>query len=743
MQMPSVFGKYLVLCIALSSSADGLALKALAQTKAKDASDAHQIKVKTELMEVRAVVTDRKGQIVEGLKKDDFEVFEDAKPQEIGFFSISQVESGHRQASATEPWAQASPDKGGRHSQPLQTRLTQPPVRTTLLYVDNLHMSFRDLAWVKQALHRFVRERLTDQDLVALATSSGTLGIAQQFTRDRQLLNYAIEQIRLGPIRDEGLFTPVIAAQVLKEQEDAIKQAVDLVRKQDGIDCPCDLVRSLARNKARTILSERSYSRKTTLSILKGFAEQMAGLPGKRMIVVFSDGFTLMDNDGDMHIEDIQPAISHAVRSGVVIYSIDAKGLTAPPTIDAGRNNANSAVSCPGETRPDPRCAPPSPGLLESFVSLSEQEELNAISAIANDTGGRLYTNSNDVLGSLGQAFDTNRFYYVLSYYLQPGGDPNRFRNIKVRVRNHPEYNVRTAKGFLPSDLTAGKEDDTGKTPRERLIRAMRLPLPVVDLEVSAQADYLETETDDKQVTVTTYFDGDRLQYRQQDQRSEVGLEILYAVFDAAGKQVQAISAHVEGSLTPERMEQAKTAGYRFSRRMALKPGVYQARVGIREDGTDRMGTASAWIEVPEPKRGKLEMSSLILRSPLDTDPSEKEGINVSELEQVRIVQGIPLYARGDECDFFFRANQGGRDAAAANLAWMIELLQDGKIVQQRPWLPVSTEEENKKDGKGWFDIDGELDLKGLDPGLYELRVSLKDSGLNKTIQRTAVFGVE
>jgi hypothetical protein len=104
------------------------------------------------------------------------------------------------------------------------------------------------------------------------------------------------------------------------------------------------------------------------------------------------------------------------------------------------------------------------------------------------------------------------------------------------------------------------------------------------------------------------------------------------------------------------RGEQAMTSGYRFLRRLTLKPGFYHARIGIREEGTDRMGTAAAWIEVSEVTPNKLAMSSLILRNPLDLGPVvDREGINVSDLEQIRIVQGVPLYAHGDFCDYFFR----------------------------------------------------------------------------------------
>ena len=213
---------------------------------------------------------------------------------------------------------------------------------------------------------------------------------------------------------------------------------------------------------------------------------------------------------------------------------------------------------------------------------------MNGLHSLAEGTGGKMYDDTNNLGEALGRAFDANRFYYVLSYYLTPGTDVQRFLAIKVRVRNHPEYTVRTPKGFSPIDVTAKPEDEAGKTPQQRLLRAMKAPLPVTDLPVSAQADFIENETDDKQVSLTVYFDGDKFQYQQQDERHVIGLEILYVISDSSGKQVDGASAHVEAKLTPERLAQAKTAGYRFSRRLTLKPGVYQARPAILPPGRQR-----------------------------------------------------------------------------------------------------------------------------------------------------------
>jgi hypothetical protein len=353
-----------------------------------------------------------------------------------------------------------------------------------------------------------------------------------------------------------------------------------------------------------------------------------------------------------------------------------------------------------------------------------------------------MYNDTNDLGEALGRALDANRFYYVLSYYLPPRSDEHVFRRIRVRVRNHPEYAIRTARGFSAAETTAKLEEETGKTPQQRLIKAMNAPMPVTDIGVSAEADFLETASDDRQVSLTVYFDGDRLKYQEQDQLHHVKLEIVYVVYDSAGKQVEGTSAHVEGHLTAERLAQAKTSGFRFSRRLSLKPGAYQARIGVREEGTNRMGTASAWVEVPELEKEKLEMSNLMLRNPLDTDPAAKEGMNVSELEQVKMVQGIPLYAHDDFCDYSFRVHRTAQTSSESDLTWMNELYRNGKLVKQEPWHPISAEEV-EEDRKGWFDLDGEVDLSGFNPGIYELRVSIKDARLNKTIQRTAVFGIE
>lgn len=711
-----------------------------AQTKPKVIQDSQVIKVKTELMELRAVVLDRSGRIVEDLKKEDFELYEDDKPQDISFFSVSNLEreQGKHSVAAIE---------GTKESVPRQGALKQPiksPQSSMLLYVDTLHLSVSSLNRVKDALRRFISDRITDQDMAAIAASGQSLGIAQQFTRDKKLLNYAIEQIRLGPVELERSFTPLLAAGVLANRLDDSRLAIDIVRRDQGIT-DCCMLRMLARNRALQILSEKAFYRKSTISTLRDFAEQLTHWPGKRMIVIFSDGFTLYDNDSDTHPDQLRPIIDLAARSGVAIYAIDAKGLQVSPVFDAGKNNSSSApdsveTACNGA--PEPRCEAPDPGQISTIVSSSEREELNGLSQIAQETGGKLFSETNNLERSLGAALDANRYYYMLAYYLQAGDNDRKFRKIKVRIRNHPEYAVQTARGFSPSTMRAKSSDEAGISPHQRLLKAINIGTPFNQLNVSAQADYTIDETDDRNVTLTIDFDGTKSADKGKDQAANLGVEIITYIYDADARQVEAISATVQGKLTPERLAQAQHSGYRFSRRLMLKPGVYQARIGIREEGTDRIGTATAWVQVSEPKNQALEMSSIVLRNPLAEDVDPKQPIDRSDLEQIKIVQGIAFYGREIFCEYSFRIHPGARMSRETEIVFMRELLKGGRPIKNEPWLPIF-EDEKKAGNNGWFEIHDDMDLSNLDSGIYELRVTVKDTKSNQTVQRTAVFGVE
>ncbi|HEU4388469.1 MAG TPA: VWA domain-containing protein, partial [Blastocatellia bacterium] len=161
-----------------------------AQTQQKPAEPAKQdqaIKLKTELVELRAVVTGRKGELILDLKQSDFELRDNGKPREISFFSVETSGGG------TKPGATGTADRPA--SERSGPRPIDQSLRSVVLFVDTLHLASDSLLRTKQELKKFVREQLSPDDVVAVVATGGGGGLAGQFTRDRQAIGYAIDRL--------------------------------------------------------------------------------------------------------------------------------------------------------------------------------------------------------------------------------------------------------------------------------------------------------------------------------------------------------------------------------------------------------------------------------------------------------------------------------------------------------------------------------------------------------------------
>ncbi len=141
------------------------AFQNLNQAKQQDQT----LKLKANLVEIRAVVTDKSGKLIDNLTKDDFELFENDVPQALDFFSLEKI--GEKIVTSNT----------NKSENPVEVlpRAKPAPTRTIVLFVDTLHLSTGSAHLVKQALKRFVNQQMTDQDLVCLVTSNGSLGLAE------------------------------------------------------------------------------------------------------------------------------------------------------------------------------------------------------------------------------------------------------------------------------------------------------------------------------------------------------------------------------------------------------------------------------------------------------------------------------------------------------------------------------------------------------------------------------------
>lgn len=700
------------------------------QDKASTEQQEPSFRLKAELVETRVVVTDRKRNVIKNLNKEDFEVFENDKGQVVSFFSAENLSGAKDQSRPSQAVEKREPSGS--------TPAASTPGRTIVLFIDTLHLSTTSLLQTRETLLKFINERLTENDVAAVVTSGSNLGIFGQFTQDKQVLRNAISRLSASPeSRPNTLYTPYLASRVENEAHQdigefppALDVAMNIVRAEESLsDDPRlqDIVRSIALSRAREIIAEATYRRRSTLLTLKAVAERLAGMQGQRLILMLSDGFTMLDNAGAVDSTDIRAATSRASRSGVVIYTFAAKGLKASSFFNASNS---------GRFSPDPRSA----NKILSFTIAGDRELEGGLQILAKETGGESFLTTNDLNGALGKAIDDNSFYYALSYY-PSGNDNNRtFRRIKIRVKGHPEYTVRAQNGYFASDMNKERLSETND-PQKRLLQAMNAPLVTAQVEVDVSADFLDLQADGAQVSLHTFTDGKKLKYVEENNSLVSKLAILVEVINARGRAESITQDAIQIRLSPQQYKEAGQNVYRHIKRLQLKPGLYQIRVGVRDQTTDLIGTSMAWVEVPDLKSKKLALSGISLAQSQAGNTAPQAEMKKAVTQPV-VKRGISMFHVADYIAYFSRAySDFSSEKGSGDLRVRAQILQGEKILLEDEWHPLSSLVIGRE--RSSVEFGGQLSLKTLNPGVYELRVVIADQKSKHIAKQAKIFEIQ
>ncbi len=673
------------------------------------------IHLKADLMEIRAVVTDKQGKTVTDLNKEDFEILENGRGQLISFFSAERLSVERR----------ASDLPGASPAARRQATPTTRPKRTVVMFVDTLHMSTSSLLGLKRDLLKFIDEQLGDEDLAAVVSTGGGLGLFSEFTQDKRVLRAAVNRLSTSPGSQSSMYTAFLASRVQAQDGGATAVAMSIVRQEEHL--PDDkhfdsLVRDLAISRAGEIMAVATYQRRATLEVLKAIAARLAELPGQRLVLLASDGFTSLDNSGTVDLDDVRSAISRASRSGVVIYAVNAKGL-----------KGNAMFDIETQLSPETQVSPQ----FHLYSAAGEREVESGMETLAKGTGGKAFLTTNDLRGAMGKALDENSSYYVLSYYPANAGNKKTFRGVKVRVKSHPDYTVRTPSGYLASDLFKEKARAV-VDPGEALIKAMGEPLVTTDINVDADAEFFRTPADQMQVSLTVFINGRKLGYKLQENGAEINLLMLTGILDTDGTTTDMLQDVIQVRLSGEHPEQAKDKLIRYVKRLALKPGLHQIRVGVRDSRTELMGTAAAWVEVPNLKSKKLILGSL---STARVQSDNNGAAHNVTLIQPDIHNGINVFQRGDMITFYgkaYKAALGNEDAAGVMIQGQI--LQNEKIVVEDAWHPLSSVILNKEPDA--VEFGSRLKAPDFKPGIYTLRILVKEPQSKIVLTKETSFEV-
>jgi VWFA-related protein len=680
--------------------------RAKEQDKARKEEDV--VRISVTLVQVDAVVTDKHGKQVTDLQKDDFEIYEDGKRQQITNLSFTSTPPPSMTGAAAPPESKGSP---ALPSPPV--RLTPEEVRRTIaIVVDDLSLSMGSAESVQYHLRRFVERQMQPGDLVAIIRASGGMGALQQFTADKQQLRSAVDGIRWKPQSGRiGVFNPI--------RNDSLQS----IRKGTPPDDP----RKQQLEEELDAFREQIFT-VGMLGALNYVVRGLRELPGRKSVLLLSENFKWPSARLQSSLHRL---IELANRSAVVIYGIDPRGIVVP-MIEAGDDVSGMT-----------------PKQRDNIVS-QRWGELNETQAgldyIANETGGFVVAASNDLGHGIRRVLDDQNGYYLIGYVPEqstfkrtPG--PAAFHKISVKVKV-AGLRVRTRGGFL--GVTNEEVYQVQRTPMDQLTAAITSPFTSGDVHLKLTSLFGNNAKIGYFVRALLHVDARDLKFTDEvDGWKSAAVNLVAITFGDNGVVVDQKMQSSTLNVRSESFDRTLRSGITCTIVLPLKkPGAYQLRTAVRDARTERIGSANQYIEVPDLNKGRLAISTVALSgNNLSTDlnlvPSEHSSASDTD-EQIRTEAGpsVRRLRPGAELNYAFAVYNAKLDKAAAPRLFMqVRLLRDGKPVYTGEAAPVKLKAQPE-----WkrINIAGSLKLTpNATPGEYVFHLLLTDT-LAKEKQRTA-----
>jgi hypothetical protein len=412
--------------------------------------------------------------------------------------------------------------------------------------------------------------------------------------------------------------------------------------------------------------------------------------------------------------DKLDHVIDAAQRAGVVVYTIHASGLVNPAFMD------------PGNKRPFD-----SQGRLD-IASLGELEaNQDALHAIANDTGGRALRSMNFFDKWVSTVLDETSNYYVVAW--RPEKDEEKatkFRNVKLTVVGHPELNVRAPRGYVdgpkaaPVATAANDKPGKPKTPDTELREALSDFYPAGSLPTMLSLTYLNTPANGLVVTSSLEIAG--VSYKSDGPAT---IRLAGVALNDKGK----IAGSFKNQLNIDPPKSGGSDAIFYNHHTPLAPGIYQFRVAARDEKSGRVGSAIQWIVIPDLTKGQLTLSSVLLGGQVLEDKTKASTPHV----QLSVDHTFPRASQLGYWVFIYNAK--GDYAANMQLTVQTQVLRDGQVVLSSPQRHVNSKGQDTER----IPFGGELALKTLAPGKYDLKVIVTDSNAGTNTSQVTDFTIK
>ena len=521
------------------------------------------------LVIVDVSVKDKSGKIIPNLKKSDFVLTEDGKPQQISVFEFQRLDTDAPAPVPVPALREPATTRPATSPTPVATKplIRFQDRRLVALLFDFSSMGIPEQSRAQKSALKFISDQMKPADLVAImSVSNGPLKMDQDFTDDRTRLAEVIRKYQIGA-------------------------GSELAAGSDSSDAAEDT--GAAFNADETEFNIFSTDRK--LVTLESAAKLLAAFPEKKALIYFSSGLTQSGFDNQAQLES---AINAAKKSNVAFYPIDARGLIASaPAGDASSGSARGASIFTGQA--------------QQSRGQSRNDSQESLATLAKDTGGRLYADDNDLVLGMETARDDISSYYILGYYSTNGKVDGKYRRVQVKLNGYADAKLDYRSGYF------GQKDFkkfTGNDKENQLQQAIMLGEPVTDLTLTAELNYFRLSRDRYFIPFAVKIPGSEIALARSKGAAQTEFDFIGQVRDDHQKLVSVVRDGIKIKLEGQTAEQLASRPIAYDTGFTLPPGKYVMKFIARENTTGKLGTWESKFVVPNlaPDQPTLKTSSVV-----------------------------------------------------------------------------------------------------------------------------------
>jgi VWFA-related protein len=533
-------------------------------------------KVRVNLVLLRVVVRDSSGNIVTNLKKEDFQLFDNRKPQAISSFSVETPES-HAVVPTTK--SAGEPLEAGETPAAPVAAL---PQRFVAVVFDDTDMLMEEVASVRDAASRLF-DSLAPSDRVGMYSTSGQL--TQEFTSDHAKLKESLLGIVPRPLSGHGGFHD--CPDLNYYQADQIvnfhaSQAL-AVATEDAVQCAFNgdetkqaAAQSMALAVAQSVASIGDSQTEFVYRHLEDTMRRLSAMPGQRVMVLVSPGFIVTQQTreaGDL--------IDRANHANIVINTIDARGLYTPDSLGDIANPPVDSV----------RTA----GFKASYRIESQSAQSEILGDLADGTGGTYFHNRNDIDAGLRRAVAAPPLSYVLGFSPQNLKVDGHYHTLRVAMAGKQKFTIQARHGYYaPRTLK-----DPAEAAKQEIQEAIFSQEEIHDVPIDLQTQFFKTDQAQARLAVLTHVDVKGIHFRKAEGRSRDDLTFATAIFDENGNYVTGGEKIVEMRLLDPTLNRLNHSGFTVKSSFDIKPGTYLVRLVVRDAEGSQMAARNGAVVIP------------------------------------------------------------------------------------------------------------------------------------------------